>query len=81
MQIENQKEVTNKIRIIRQGKNISQEAIAAKLNITQVAYSKIENCKLFLTNERFQKILRELSVTEKEFQKFNLNKILNPKAE
>ncbi len=66
----------NKIRALRQIQGISQEAIAIKLNISQAAYSKIENKKIIITPERLKIILKELNVSDETLRKFNLKEIL-----
>ncbi len=63
--------IGNKIRIVRQIKGISQEAMAMKLMISQPAYSKIENGKIVLTKERLQIILDELNISEETMREFN----------
>ena len=80
MNDENLKTLGNKIRVIRQIKGISQEALALKLNISQAAYSKIESGKTTLSYERLEVILEELSISDKTMRDFNLNQILNQKT-
>ncbi|HRG52481.1 MAG TPA: helix-turn-helix transcriptional regulator [Bacteroidia bacterium] len=63
--------IGNKIRIVRQIKGISQEAMAMKLMISQPAYSKIENGKIFLSPERLEIILNELNISEETIREFN----------
>jgi transcriptional regulator with XRE-family HTH domain len=63
--------IGNKIRIVRQIKGISQEAMAMKLMISQPAYSKIENGKIVLSPERLQIILDELNISEETIREFN----------
>lgn len=65
----------SKIRIIRQIKGVSQEALAVKLNISQAAYSKIENGKTILTSERLAIILKELNISDKTLREFDSNEI------
>lgn len=65
----------NKIRIIRQIKGISQLALAVKLDISQAAYSKIENGKTILTSDRLVIILRELNISDKTLRDFDSNEI------
>ena len=80
MNDENLKTLGNKIRVIRQIKGISQEALALKLNISQAADSKIESGKTTLSYERLEVILEELSISDKTMRDFNLNQILNQKT-
>ncbi len=68
--------IGNKIRIVRQIKGISQEAMAMKLMISQPAYSKIENGKIVLSPERLQIILDELNISEETIREFNPTDIL-----
>ncbi|HET6226154.1 MAG TPA: helix-turn-helix transcriptional regulator [Bacteroidia bacterium] len=63
--------IGNKIRIVRQIKGISQEAMAMKLMISQPAYSKIENGKIVLSPERLEIILNELNISEETIREFN----------
>ena len=65
----------NNIRTIRQIKGISQEALAMKLNISQAAYSKMENGLIVLTDERLEIILKELNISHETVLDFDLNKI------
>ncbi len=58
--------IGNKIRQIREAKKYSQEYIATKLNISQNAYSKIENNQTKLTLERLKEIAKALDTTELE---------------
>jgi len=45
-----------KLRLLREYRNYSQEYIAEKLGITQNAYSRIENNQTRLTAERLEKL-------------------------
>src|ERR1700760_503447 len=45
-----------KLRLLREYRNYSQEYIAEKLGITQNAYSRIENNQTRLTTERLEKL-------------------------
>ncbi len=53
----------DKIRMIREVRNFSQEYIADKLGIKQNSYSKIENNQTKLTAEMLQKIADVLQVS------------------
>ena len=64
------------IRIIRQIKGVSQEAIAVKLNISQAAYSKMENGIISLSAERLMIILNELNVSEKTLREPDMKNVL-----
>ncbi len=65
----------NNIRIIRQLKGVSQEAIAVKRNVSQAAYSKMENGIISLSAERLKIILHELNVSEKALRELDINTI------
>ncbi|MGY4384785.1 transcriptional regulator with XRE-family HTH domain [Pedobacter sp. UYP24] len=56
--------VINNIKKVRHFKNYSQDYIAAKLNISQNAYSKIELGHSKITLERFFQIANILDVDE-----------------
>ncbi|MBA3706815.1 MAG: helix-turn-helix transcriptional regulator [Bacteroidetes bacterium] len=74
------KPLGSKIRILRQMQGISQKAIAVKLNISQAAYSKIENKKTILTEERLKIILKELNVSDEILRNFDLNEVLKNRS-
>lgn len=71
----NFKFIGSKVRIVRQIKGVSQEALAVKLDISQAAFSKIENGKTVLTGAHLEVILRELNITDKTLRDFDLNEI------
>jgi transcriptional regulator with XRE-family HTH domain len=52
-----------KIRSIREWRGFSQENIAAKLSITQTAYSRIENNQTKLDTTMLEKLAKELGVS------------------
>jgi transcriptional regulator with XRE-family HTH domain len=54
--------LSNAVRIIRESKGISQEAIAFKMGITQQAYSKLENKILSARLEQILLIGKLLSI-------------------
>lgn len=66
----------NNIRVIRQIKGVSQEAIAFKLNISQAAYSKMENGIISLSEERLKIILNELNISEKTLRELDIKNVL-----
>lgn len=51
-----------KLRVLREFRNYSQEYIAEKLGITQHAYSRIENNQTKLTAERLEKLAAILKI-------------------
>lgn len=55
-----------KIRLARKKKNLTQEAMADALNISQRAYSKIENDEVSLKIDRLEQIANFLEVESKE---------------
>ena len=76
----NSKLLGKKLRIIRQMKGISQDAIAVKLNISQVAYSKMENGIIIITDERLTVILRELNISIDTLRSFDLEEIFKERS-
>ena len=59
-----------KTRRVRKTKDISQKEIAAKLNISQSAVSKIERGHTKLTETKMQKLADSLGVTPEEIKDF-----------
>src|ERR1700760_2800942 len=55
-----------KLRLLREDRNYSQEYIAEKLGITQNAYSRIENNQTRLTAERLEKLAVILDISPLE---------------
>ena len=55
-----------KLRLLREFRNYSQEYIAEKLGITQNAYSRIENNQTRLTADRLEKLAAILEITPME---------------
>jgi len=55
-------QIGNKIKTLREMKNISQTFVAAKLKISQSSYSKIESGTVDLTFARFEEIASILGV-------------------
>ncbi len=54
--------IANKIKMVREGNNLSQEYVAAKLNISQQAYSRIEKNPDNITIKRLRQISDVLGV-------------------
>lgn len=54
--------IANKIKMVREGSNMSQEYMAAKLNISQQAYSRIEKNPDNITIKRLRQISEVLGV-------------------
>lgn len=65
------------IRKIRDIRGLSQEFVAEKLELSQSAYSKIEQGKTFLTEEVKEKIATVLGVSKKLLESYNDNMIFN----
>src|ERR1700748_3626326 len=55
-----------KLRLLREYRNYSQEYIAEKLGITQNAYSRIENNQTRLTADRLEKLSAILNISMME---------------
>ncbi len=69
------------IQKIRQIKNISQSYMAAKLDISQGTYSKMENEELGIRDELFEQIAELLEVDKKVIERFDESIILNNNIE
>lgn len=54
--------IANKIKMVREGNNLSQDYMAAKLNISQQAYSRIEKNPDNITIKRLRQISEVLGV-------------------
>ena len=52
----------NKLRLLREFRNYSQEYVAKKLGITQNAYSRVENNQTKITADRLHQLAQILSV-------------------
>jgi transcriptional regulator with XRE-family HTH domain len=61
----------NNIRKIREIKNIGQQYIADKLNISQPSYHNLEAGKIKLSEEKLEKIARILEVDKEVIKNFN----------
>jgi transcriptional regulator with XRE-family HTH domain len=61
----------NKIKILRELKGISQEAVAIKMGISQQAYRKIESGATRLTIDRAETIAKELDIELDQLLNFN----------
>lgn len=68
--------IGNKIRAIRQMKNISQEYTANKLNISQAAYSKIESGQRAIHDNLLTEIAKIMEVTKEEILIYDANNYL-----
>lgn len=63
--------IKNKIRIIRELKNYTQEYVAEQLGITQANYSKIEKGKTSLTYAKLEEIANILEVSVEDIITFD----------
>ena len=55
--------IAHNIKKIRESKNLTQEYVASRLNISQNAFSRIENNRTRLSTERMREIARILNVS------------------
>lgn len=69
--------IENKIRNIRELKNLTQEYMADKLGISQAAYSKIENGATKVSYEKLQDIAKIMDVKVEDIQSFETEKYFN----
>lgn len=76
METQNLKVIGRNIRLVRQITGVSQEAIAVKLNVSQAAYSKMENGIISLTEERLKIISSELNISDKALRSMNFNDVV-----
>jgi len=70
-------DVQEKIKNIRELKNLTQEYIAEKLGITQAAYSKIENGTTKISYDKLFQISNILGIEIQELLNFDSQKIFN----
>lgn len=69
--------IENKIRNIRELKNLTQEYMADKLGISQAAYSKIENGNTKVSYDKLQDIAKIMGVKVEDIQSFDTQKYFN----
>lgn len=69
--------IENKIRNIRELKNLTQEFMADKLGISQAAYSKIENGNTKVSYEKLQDIAKIMGVKVEDIQSFETERYFN----
>lgn len=69
--------VEEKIRNIRELKNLTQEYMAEKLGITQAGYSKLENGSTVLTYAKLIQIAQILEINIEDIIAFDSQKYLN----
>lgn len=66
-----------KIKNIRELKNLTQEYMAEKLDISQAAYSKLEKGTTKISQDKLEKIAEVLEVNPEDITNFDNQKILN----
>lgn len=74
--MENLIRIGNNIRIIRQSLGYSQELMAIKLNISQPAYSKMENGKIKICKDNLDTICEILQINPVDLSNFNIKEII-----
>lgn len=66
-----------KIKNIRELKNLTQEYMAEKLDISQAAYSKLEKGTTKISQDKLEKIAEVLDVNPEDITDFDNKKVLN----
>lgn len=66
-----------KIKSIRELKNLTQEYMAEKLDISQAAYSKLEKGNTKISEDKLNKIAEILEVNPEDITDFDNKKVLN----
>ena len=69
--------IGNKIKNIRELKNLTQEFIAEKLDVSQAAYSRMENGETKITDEKLNQIAEILEVKPEDIKAFDSQKYFN----
>lgn len=69
--------IGNKIKNIRELKNLTQEYVAEKLDISQAAYSKLESGETKVSKEKLVQIAEALEVTPEDIKSFDSKKYFN----
>lgn len=69
--------IGNKIRNIRELKNLTQEYVAERIDISQAAYSKIENGETKISEEKLVQIAQVLEVKPEDIKAFDSQKYFN----
>ncbi|MCF2221004.1 helix-turn-helix transcriptional regulator [Chryseobacterium sp. PS-8] len=69
--------IGNKIKNIRELKNLTQEYVAEKLDISQAAYSKLESGETKVSKEKLAQIAEALEVTPEDIKSFDSKKYFN----
>lgn len=66
-----------KIKNIRELKNLTQEYMAEKLDISQAAYSKLEKGTTKISQDKLEKIAEVLEINPNDITNFDNQKVLN----
>ena len=69
--------IGNKIKNIRELKNLTQEYIAERLDISQAAYSRLESGETKISKEKLIQIAEALDVTPEDIKSFDSKKYFN----
>lgn len=69
--------IGNKIKNIRELKNLTQEYMAERLDISQTAYSKLERGETKVSDEKLSQIASVLEVRPEEIKAFDSQKYFN----
>ena len=69
--------IGNKIKKIREFKNLTQEHVANKLGVSQSNYARIEKDEVKITDVRLKQIAEILEVTEEEIKNLDESIIFN----
>lgn len=69
--------IGTKIKNIRELKNLTQEYVAEKLDISQAAYSKLENGETKVSDEKLVQIAEVLEVKPEDIKAFDSQKYFN----
>ncbi|MGC4129245.1 MAG: helix-turn-helix transcriptional regulator [Bergeyella sp.] len=69
--------IGNKIKNIRELKNLTQEYVAEKLDISQAAYSRLENGETKISKEKLLQIAEVLEVKPEDIKAFDSQKYFN----
>lgn len=69
--------IGHKIKNIRELKNLTQEYVAEKLEISQAAYSKMEKGETKVSDEKLSQIARALEVNPEDIHAFDSQRYFN----
>lgn len=69
--------IGNNIKNIRELKNLTQEFVAERLDISQSAYSRLENGEIKISKEKLLQIAEVLEVKPEDIKEFDSQKYFN----